>query len=380
MDNNQRNTFNQNQENLALPPSSTSTKPLAEQKIPETPIEFLAFVDEFVTNTAAETQKAVERTTAQVGETLESFSQNSLVKTCKNVFGLQWLMSILGEVDIDKIEAKLARLRAKYPDSTPEELANQVILDKAWEAGKVGLVSNIIPPVAVAMLGIELALTTRLQSEMVYEIAGVYGLDLREPARRGEVLAIFGISLGTDALKTGFSLIEIIPGIGAVVGASTNAIILYALGYTACRFYEGKYKYFSPTITTEKMTTPAQEKQRAEYWESALAQSRIMDEILAHMILASYPDGQSWEEILRTLEKVSPSSVKVVATKLENPQPLDVLLEQLSADFASLTLTRCYYFAQLDNVITPEEKAIIDAIAFKFNLDSPTFGQTPINS
>ena len=75
---------------------------------------------------------------------------------------------------------------------------------------------------------------------MVYEIAAAYGLDLDEPARRGEVLAIFGLSLGADVLKTGLTVVEIIPGIGAVVGASTNAAMLYVLGQTACRFYEQK--------------------------------------------------------------------------------------------------------------------------------------------
>ena len=87
---------------------------------------------------------------------------------------------------------------------------------------------------------IELIATTKLQTEMVYEIAFAYGLDLDEPARRGEVLAIFGLSLGADVLKTGLTVVEIVPGIGAVVGASTNAAMLYVLGQTACRFYEGK--------------------------------------------------------------------------------------------------------------------------------------------
>lgn len=339
---------------------------------PENPMELIALVDQFVTDTASETQKMIERTTAQVGETLQSISNHSIIKFLRDIFGAEWLMTILGEVDIEKIEANLAKLREEYPDKNPEELAQQIMLEKAWEGGKVGLITNIIPPIAAAMIGIELVATAKLQAEMVYEIAGAHGLDLREPARRGEVLAIFGLSLGTGALKAGVSFVEIIPGIGAVVGASTNAILLYALGYTACQFYAGKYKYFSPTITTDNW-----QQERESYWESALTQSRIMDEILVHMILASYPEKQSWEEILRTLEEVSPSSVKVVATKLENPQPLKQLLDQLSPNFASLTLSRCYYLAQLDDVITPQEQKILDALATKFNLDLASFNGNP---
>jgi uncharacterized protein (DUF697 family) len=198
---------------------------------------------------------------------------------------------------------------------------------------------------------------------MVYQIAAAYGLDLHEPARRGEVLAIFGLSLGTNVLKFGLSLVEIIPGIGAVIGASSNAIMLYALGYTACRFYEGKEDYFSG-----KKATKNWQQERDEYWQYALTQSKIMDQILVHMVLASYPQ-QSWSEILPALKQVSPSSVKVVANLLDKPQPLDELLEQLSPDFAPLLLGRCYGIAQLDGIVTPEEQKVIDQIVQKFDLD-----------
>ncbi|BAT56273.1 hypothetical protein NOS3756_52760 [Nostoc sp. NIES-3756] len=30
------------------------------------------------------------------------------------------------------------------------------------------------------------------------------------------------------------------PLAGAVIGASSNAVMIYALGYTACQFYEAK--------------------------------------------------------------------------------------------------------------------------------------------
>lgn len=76
---------------------------------------------------------------------------------------------------------------------------------------------------------------------MVYRIAAAYGFPLADPSRRGEVLAIFGLSMvGSGVLKMGVSFAEIIPLVGTVSGAAVNATLLFALGQTACEFYEAK--------------------------------------------------------------------------------------------------------------------------------------------
>lgn len=314
------------------------------------------FIGYLAQATIAETQKILERTTEQTGQTLQAISDNPILKSIDKIFGLDWLMTLLGEVDIAKTQAVVNKLKTKYPQESTDEIVHRLIVQKAWQAGRLGLITNIIPPVAALLLGVELIATAKLQAEMVYEIAAAHGLDLNEPARRGEVLAIFGLSLGGDILKTGLSIVEIMPGIGAVVGASSNAALLYVLGRTASRFYQGKYQ---PSTQTE---------QSEDDWQTAVTQSRIVDHILIHMVNASYPDS-NWLEILPSLQKISPSSAKVIAMNLENPEPLDILLNKLSADFAPIVLSRCYAIAQLDGVIIPAEQAIIDAIAVKFAID-----------
>ena len=319
------------------------------------------FIGDLAQTTLAEAQKILEITTDRTGRTLQAIADNPLLKSIDKIFGLDWLMTLLGEVDIAKKQAVVDKLKAKYPQESVDEIVHRLILQKAWQAGRLGLITNIIPPIAALLLGVELVATAKLQAEMVYEIAAAHGLDLNEPARRGEVLAIFGLSLGGDILKTSLSIVEIIPGIGAVVGASSNAALLYVLGRTASRFYEGKYQ--------SSVTTTQQEQK--DDWQTAITQSRIMDRILVHMVRASYPDG-NWLEILPSLKEISPSSAQVIAMNLENPEPLETLLNKLSADFAPLVLSRCYAIAQIDDVITPEEQAIIDAIAVKFALDAQT--------
>ncbi|MEO1404673.1 MAG: hypothetical protein AAFV72_25970, partial [Cyanobacteria bacterium J06635_1] len=112
-------------------------------------------------------------------------------------------------------------------------------LNTTLAAAGTGFVTNIIPPVALALFAVDLAAVSKLQAEMLYRIAGVYGFDLNDPARRGEAIAVFTASLGTSGvIKTGLSAVELVPAVGAVVGASTNGALVYTLGIAARQFYE----------------------------------------------------------------------------------------------------------------------------------------------
>ncbi|BAZ45722.1 hypothetical protein NIES4102_27480 [Chondrocystis sp. NIES-4102] len=299
----------------------------------------------------------VEKTTVSTGETLASIAANPLVTSLDKVIGLTGLTPFLGQVDANKIQATVNQVKARYPQESSSQIAHRLIVEKTWQGGRLGLITNIIPPIAALFLGIELIATTKLQTEMVYEIAAAYGLDLNAPARRGEILAIFGLSLGADVFKTGLSFVEIIPGIGAVVGASTNAALLYVLGQTACRYYENKSQ---PQSILE---------QKVNYdWQIALEQTKIIDCIVTYMIKVSYPQ-QNWGEILPVVNTVAPDRVEAIKSNLEQPQSLETLLNQLSPDFAPLALARCYEIAKSKGEVTIAEQEILNQIAIKFNLD-----------
>jgi uncharacterized protein (DUF697 family) len=244
------------------------------------------------------------------------------------------------------------------------------MVDKATKAGGIGLATSILPGFAAALLAVDLAATTQLQSEMVYQIASIYGLNLKDPARKGEVLAIFGLALGGGRLlkATGLGLLRNVPFAGAVIGASSNATMIYSLGYAACRFYEAKLDE-STSLTSEE-TLAELKKQSENYLEKAIAQEAVMDQILVHMILASHPD-KTWEEILPQLQalNLSPNSLQALAQNIKSPQPLDTLLNQLNRDFAVPLLAQCYRIAQMNNKTTLEEARVIKAIASKFNID-----------
>lgn len=326
------------------------------------PTNFITEVISTVDNLTATLTKILEKTTVSTGQTLDAIAAHPVIQAADKIVGIDWLMTFLGKVNTAKVQRTVEEMRSQYPQETSQQIAQRLIMQKTWSGGRLGLITNIIPPIAALFLGIELIATTKLQTEMVYEIAAAYNLDLNESARRGEVLAIFALSLGADVLKTGLSVVEIIPGIGAVVGASTNAAMLYVLGQTACRFYQGKIANADILALQSQTDTD---------WQVALQQSRVMDRILAHMVQVSYPN-QDWTEVLGKIKTAFPSSVETIRGNLKQHHDLSALLQELIPEFAPLTLHRCYDIAVAQGNITLEQQNILNQIADKFDLDLST--------
>lgn len=191
------------------------------------------------------TQQFVEQGTETVGKIVTPIAENPLIKYAAKVPGINLLLAALGQVDVEKAQNEVDKLRQEYPLETPEQLAHRIMVDTSLKAGGIGLLTNFVPPLALTLFAVDLAAVTALQAEMVYRIAAAYGFSLKDPTRRGEVLGIFGLSVGgSGVLKGGLSFVELLPVIGAFVGASSNAALIYSLGYIACRFYEAKRNSF----------------------------------------------------------------------------------------------------------------------------------------
>ncbi len=305
-------------------------------------------------------QGLLEKTTETAGEWATATRNNPLVQSVEKVPGLNLLPKILGDVSAEDVEKEVAELKQKHPSDTPDELAHRIIVDTAIQAGTVGLLTNIVPPLALTLFAVDVAAITKLQSEMVYRIAGAYGLPLDKAARRGEALAIFGLSFGgSGALKTGLGLVELIPGIGAVVGATSNASLIYVLGQVASQFYKAKSE--GKQVSAEDIRRDGE-----AYRKQVDVQQTIMDQVLMHTVIVSYPDNAT-SELLPVLEKLSLAST---ASDLENLPPLIELLDRLDPDFAEPLTVQCYKIALSTGDISPEEQVILDSITTRFNLSA----------
>ncbi len=324
---------------------------------------------DFSQATFKNTHRLAEQATTGTGQAVTYVGDNPLIRKLTKALKLDGLLGMGEQVDLTQAAAAVRKLQQAHPDEAPSQIAHRIMVEKAIYAGGVGLASSLVPGEAIALLAVDLATTSKLQTEMLYQIAAAYGMDLIDPARKGEVLAIFGLALGgSRAIRAGLVFVKNVPFAGAVIGASSNATILYALGYAACRFYEAK---LDPAVPETATATLQAIKQKSDsYLEVAIAQQAITDQILAHMLLASYPE-KAWEDILPNLQSLElpENSLKTIADNLKAPQPLGALLDQLNRDFAALTLSRCYAIAQLDGQLSPAEATVLAALREKFDLN-----------
>ncbi|MCT7987198.1 EcsC family protein [Laspinema olomoucense] len=334
-----------------------------------------------IANTAFQTGKVAIGTakntamqsTKGAGYVLEMMEKSPLLKKLTKALKVDWLVQFIEAVDVVEAQTEVRELQQKYPHEKPREIAHRLMLKKALIAAGSGLASSLVPGTALAMLGADLAATTALSAELVYQIAAAYGYDLEAPERKGEALAIFSLSFGSNlAIEAGVGLVGNIPLAGAVIGASSNAVIIYGLGYAACRFYQ---ENFSNSLTMEGTIAETQVESQ-KYLEDAIEQQSLMDLIFVHLILAGNPD-KTWDQILPELETLnfSPASLDAIARNLQSPPSLETLLEQINNDFAVALLAQCEKLAQLDGIVTPEEAKVIQTINQKFNLEIHSIAQ-----
>lgn len=331
-----------------------------------------------IVGTAVGVGGAVVDATSQIpeglGHLLNLVDDSPMLQQLTKALPIDWLLNLINQVDIVKAETYVKQLQQKHPQEQPIEIAHRLMLEKSVYVGGSGLASSLVPGFAAALFAADLAATTAIQAEMVYQIACAYGFDLKEPARKGELLTIFGVSLGggqalkagaSYATKAGAGLLRNIPFAGAVIGASTNAAMLYAVGHGACQFYEAKVNQ-----QNAQACIAAAQIESNKYLEEAIAQEVIMDQILVHIILAGNPH-KTWEQILPELQtlNLSPASLEIMAANIKSPPSLQTLLEQINSDFAVSLAAQCNKIAQLDGVTTLAEAKVLETIINKFDID-----------
>jgi uncharacterized protein (DUF697 family) len=311
------------------------------------------------------TGKTVAGVGNAVGNTANQAKQ-TLSQAAQFVAESPLLEQIINHVDLVKAEEALERLQAKHPNETPAQISHRLMLEKAIYAGGTGLATSIVPGAIAALIAVDLAAVATLQAEMVYQISGAYGLDLRASERKSEVLAIFGLALGSGhAVRAGVTLLQATPVLGAAIGASSNAAMIYAVGYAACRFYEAKLQENSSEIAAIASAQASE-----AVLEDAIAQETAMDRVIVQLLRAGYPE-KTWAELKPELEaaNLSLASLEAIEAHFDAPESLDTLLNQISPDFAVPLLVQGQKIAQLDGIVNAEEAAILEQIRQTFQID-----------
>ena len=316
-----------------------------------------------VGNAAASAGSAAMQVPNFFGSSLVFISQSPILKKLTQKFKIDWLVNAIDAVDVVSAEAQVRELQRQYPHEKPEEIAHHLMVEKALLAAGSGLVSSLVPGVALALSGMDLAAITALSAELVYQIAAAYGMDLRSSDRKAEVVAIFGLSLGSNlAIEAGVALVSNIPLAGAVINASASATMIYALGYGACRFYEAHLDSSEIETKLEDLQEVLQAESE-QYLETAIAQETVMDWILVYVVYASKKFTR-WDELLPELRaaNLNPrtlAEIEAVTNKSKLLPKLDILLAQLELDFAEPLLKRCTEMIEADGEINQQEGKIL---------------------
>lgn len=304
----------------------------------------------------------ISTATSSAGEAID-FAQNSpALRKAVQTFNVDWLLKILETTDVERAQTVVEGLKQKYPDLSAYQIAQKIIGEKAVIAAGMGFATSAVPGSAVPLFSLDLIATTSLQAEMVYQIACAYGMDLQDSTRKGEVVAVFGLAFSTKmAIKAGLGLLRNIPVAGAVIAASSNAVMLYTLGQASCAFYEAK---LNPVNFEEQLENI--QKDCEENLKSAIPQEQIIDQILVHVILAGN-HGRNKEIVLAELRAANlrSESIEAISEYMDSPLPLEILLGNIKPEFALMLLVQCQKFAMLDGVVTPEEAKVIKMIEQK---------------
>ena len=329
--------------------------------------------NQFMTGMAEALGSTASNAANSVGYVLSMIDDSPQLAELTKTLKVDWLINIINSVDVVKAERHVRKLQKKYSKEQPCEISHRIMMEKVIYVGGSGFASDMVPKFVANTFALDATATTKAQAEMGYQIACAYGLDVHEPARKGEIAAIFGLALGgSHALKTGFQYFaKSMPASEAVVGASTNAVALYAVGHAACQFYENQMNGKGPSQSTEAMN--AIQDASEDFFEDAIAQQIVMDQILAHVVLASHPQ-KTWKTIGRELKALnfSAESLKLINQQANAPASLDSLLDQISPEFAVPLLAQCQRIVSSDGVVTAEESAVIETITNRLTNTQPS--------
>lgn len=150
-------------------------------------------------------------------------------------------------LNISRAESKklVERFKLVYSTKNPRDIAQALIVKKSLQGAGVDLIKGI-PLAEYIITGLgkyDLPEISKLAAELVYQIAGIYGFDLSNPERKTEALMVFSLAfLGEQAIEAGIDWLKygVIPT--KVIKAGAKALMIFAVGNTACLFYEAKIK------------------------------------------------------------------------------------------------------------------------------------------
>ncbi len=175
-------------------------------------------------------------------------------------FILKNINRFINSADAQAAAQTVESLKNDFPDATADEIVDMLIRRKCQQTGAVGMVTSgasLIPGIGTVVsmtfgVAADIGMTFKLQAELVLEIAAAYNYPLKEADKQKIILAITGLSAGTEAAlqKTGQivatkasaqlaekAAAKAIPYLGVAASAGTNSVSTYVIGRRAQAYF-----------------------------------------------------------------------------------------------------------------------------------------------
>jgi len=215
----------------------------------------------------------------KINTEIETNPQLSQLKEESNLEIWNLLINWVCGVDLEAAKMTVKNLQETYQGKEPRQIARILVVQKSFQAAGLELVKGIpsVNEILNGLAGVDLPIIAILSAEMIYQIAAIYGFDLQFPERKLEVLAAFGVAfLGEQAIDAGIDWLKYGISPGTLISAATKGLMIYAMGNTACLFYEAKLnQQINPLNSPEVFDKLKQESQA--YLKDATSEDAIID-------------------------------------------------------------------------------------------------------
>jgi uncharacterized protein (DUF697 family) len=362
---------------------------------------------------------SIEKGGKLVGGILNYLNTSEIYNLLAERFGINWFFNRVVSVDIEKTRKQVEKFRTKYPDDTPEKLVDRLTKHKAFYTATIGFTSGLVPGNIPALL-FDFVTTIGAQAELIYEIALVYGMDLEDETRKGEVLTL--IALGAGSTKTAeatlklamdisskkmgsllaekmiraFSVVvgekiakrffaKMIPVLGGVIGATLNASMIMLTGRGAKAYYEAvinKQLVFAGTLP-EELRQIYNKKDLHPRIKTEIRDLLIIRILIYLLYQANYTTEYIQQTIFEQYPEVrnDPQIEEYVINEINNSSYSEELIDKLDRPAASIVITKSILVITSSGDLTDFHREFLRNIAQKFDIPFETFSlEKPVST
>lgn len=146
-----------------------------------------------------------------------------------------------------EIRRTVQSLQGRYPDDTPQQLANRLIEAQAplsFLSGSLLQLPMLLPGIgqALKVLGFVggTATLTRMHLYLILEIALAFGKDIDDQARVAEMMAVVAATGLAPGATLAVQALEMTPMLALPAGGLSATAVSRMIGETAIRYYSGE--------------------------------------------------------------------------------------------------------------------------------------------